>query len=205
MQSRLGKGCCFIFCLFVMCFMGASLHAQVAYYPLDGNAIDISGNALNGTAVGTTPSTNRFGAPQSALAFNGVSDLINCGASNIFSFQANFTLSAWVKLNGAQSGKYIVAKYNGASSPRSYGLACDDNSRIYGFVSSSTGSYVEASGGSALNDSKWHSLNFVYDNSFGIRLYVDGALVTSKAAAGYAPFNNSPIPFTIGGRLRNCS
>ena len=179
--------------------MGPSLRAEVAYYPLDANAIDLSGNALNGTVVGTTPSTNRFGAPQSALTFNGVSDYINCGASNIFCFQTNFTLSAWVKLNGAQPAKYVVAKYNGAASPRSYGLAFDGSSRIYGFVSSSTGSYVEASGGPSLNDSKWHSLNFVYDNSSGIQLYVDGALVTSRAAAGYAPFNNSPIPFTIGG------
>jgi hypothetical protein len=176
------------------------LDAQVAYYPLDGNAIDISGNGLNGTLVGATPSTNRFGILQTALTFNGVSDLINCGASNVFCFQTNFTLSAWIKMNGLQAGKYIVAKYNGSSAPRSYGFGSEINTgRVYGFVSSSTGSFVECAGGSTLNDSKWHSLNFVYDNSFGMRLYVDDALVASKAAAGYAPFNNSPIPLTIGG------
>lgn len=201
MYLRVSKGGCFVFLglALALCLTAIPLRAEVASYPLDGNANDVSGNGLHGTLIGTTPSTNRFGAPQSALTFNGVSDFINCGPSNQFCFQTNFTLSAWVKLNGPNPAKYIVAKYNGAGSAKSYGLACDDSSRIYGFVSGANGSFIAANGAATLDDSKWHSLSFVYDNAFGIRLYVDGALAASKAAVGYAPFDNSPIPFTIGG------
>jgi hypothetical protein len=177
-----------------------ALRAQVANYPLDGSAVDISGNGLDGTINGATSTTNRFGTTQSAFKFNGTSDFINCGNPSAFNFATNFTISAWVKLNGLQSAKYIVAKYNGTAGARSYGLATEfGTARAYAFVSSPAGgSYVASAGGASLNDAKWHSLNFVYDNAFGIYLYVDGAMVDSQAAAGYGPFTNS-LPFTIGG------
>jgi hypothetical protein len=178
---------------------GVPSEAAIANYPLDGNAVDISGNGLNGAVLGATPSTNRFGANQSAFSFNGTSDYINCGNPAAFNFADNFTISAWVKLNGLQLAKYIVAKYDGFSSPHSYGLATQDGTaQAYAFVSLPTGGFVAASGGASLNDSKWHSLNFVYDNAIGIRLYVDGALVASRAAIGSGPFTNS-LPLTIGG------
>jgi hypothetical protein len=186
---------------FALLQLGSPIFGQtaIANYPLDGNAFDISGNGLNGTIIGATPTTNRFGTTQSALNFNGTSDFINCGNPAAFNFASNFTISAWVKLNGSQLAKYIVAKYNGASGPRSFGLATDASAaRAYAFVSSPTGAFIEASGGTSLADSKWRSLNFVYDNAVGIRLYVDGALVASRAAIGYAPFTNS-FPLTIGG------
>jgi hypothetical protein len=172
----------------------------IANYPLDGNAVDISGSGLNGNVIGATPATNRFGASQSSMAFNGVNNVINCGNPTAFNFASNFTISAWVKLNGFQSAKYIVAKYNGSAGARSYGLATEvGTARAYAFVSTpSGGSYVECIGGAPLNDSKWHSLNFVYDNAVGIHLYVDGASVASSPAAGYGPFTNS-LPLTIGG------
>jgi hypothetical protein len=180
--------------------LSAFCQSPVANYPLDGTAVDISGNGFNGTVIGAIPSTNRFRASQSAFSFNGTTDFINCGNPAAFNFPSNFTISVWVKLNGLQSAKYIVAKYNGTAGPRSYGVATEfRTARAYAFVSTpSGGSYVECAGGPSLNDSKWHSLNFVYDNSIGIHLYVDGASVASSPAVGYGPFNNS-LPLTIGG------
>jgi hypothetical protein len=189
------------FALFAFFHFEPSIFGQsaVANYPLDGSAVDVSGNGFNGTINGATSSTNRFGTTQSALNFNGTSDFINSGNPAAFNFPSNFTISAWVKLNGSQLAKYVVAKYNGAGLPRSYGLATDAlSARAYAFVSSPTGTAVEALGGASLNDSKWHSLNFVYDNAVGIRLYVDGGVVASKAAVGYGPFTNN-MPLTIGG------
>lgn len=43
----------------------------VAHYELNGNALDSSGNGVNGTIVGTlTPVADRFGNPSGALAFD---------------------------------------------------------------------------------------------------------------------------------------
>lgn len=64
------------------CFSVISL-AQIptsglnAYWPLDGNANDYSGNANNGAVNGATPTTDRFGNPNRAYAFNGFSSRID--------------------------------------------------------------------------------------------------------------------------------
>ena len=41
----------------------------IAYYPLAGNANDVSGNGNNGTVFGATLTTNRFGDLNSAYSF----------------------------------------------------------------------------------------------------------------------------------------
>src|SRR3569832_500341 len=48
----------------------------VAYYPLDGNADDASGNAFNGFAMGTTPTTDHLGNGGGALQFDGATSYI---------------------------------------------------------------------------------------------------------------------------------
>ncbi len=48
----------------------------VAYYPLNGNANDVSGNGINGTVVSAVPATDRFGARDSCYSFNGSSAYI---------------------------------------------------------------------------------------------------------------------------------
>jgi hypothetical protein len=47
-----------------------------ADYPLDGNAIDVSGNGNTGTVSGPIPTTDRFGTPDHAMWFDGVDDRI---------------------------------------------------------------------------------------------------------------------------------
>jgi len=49
----------------------------VAYYPLNGNANDASGNNYNGRIVGATPCQDRFGKANSAFSFNGVDNYIS--------------------------------------------------------------------------------------------------------------------------------
>ena len=48
----------------------------VAHYPFSGNAVDYSGNGLNGTAFGATLSNDRFGNPNSAYFLDGIDDYI---------------------------------------------------------------------------------------------------------------------------------
>ena len=44
----------------------------VAYYPLDGNANDVTGNGHDGIAYNATPTQDRFGVADSAYRFNGI-------------------------------------------------------------------------------------------------------------------------------------
>lgn len=70
----------------------------VACYPFSGNANDLSGNNHHGTTIGPVLTTDRFGSPNSAYLYNGVSDYINLGSySNIIPSGDNFSLSVWIQ------------------------------------------------------------------------------------------------------------
>jgi len=67
----------------------------VAYYPFDGNANDESNNGHNGTQVNTVLTTDRFGATEKAILFNGTDAYINLGSN--FDFHGNFSISFYAK------------------------------------------------------------------------------------------------------------
>jgi hypothetical protein len=70
----------------------------VAYYPFNDNANDESGNGNNGTAMGATLTTDRFGNPNSAFVFDGTNDYIALDDhyANGNSL-AQFSVSVWYK------------------------------------------------------------------------------------------------------------
>lgn len=70
----------------------------VAHYPFNGNANDVSVNAINGTVVNATLTTDRDGNPNSAYYFNGTNAYIQLPYSNLYNFAPNdsFSISVWV-------------------------------------------------------------------------------------------------------------
>ncbi len=93
-----------------------STHAQsfltnglVAYYPFNGNANDASGNGNDGTVQGAALTTDRFGAPNSAYYFDGVSGGIKIPDTLLSPTVDGFTFSAWVGTdNGPYTGDYEI-------------------------------------------------------------------------------------------------
>jgi len=84
----------------------------VAYYPLDGNAYDASGNGYHGTVNGASPTADRFGIAARAYAFDGSNDYVALpGTENLNFKPGNFTLCAWVALTGYNADQVIVAKH----------------------------------------------------------------------------------------------
>jgi hypothetical protein len=67
----------------------------VAYYPLNGNANDASGNNHNGSVVGASPCKDRFGKANSAFSFNGVDNYISFKSVPLKKLD-NCSLSAWI-------------------------------------------------------------------------------------------------------------
>jgi hypothetical protein len=67
----------------------------VAYYPLNGNAHDASGNGKDGEVAGATPCPDRFGKASSAYSFNGVDNYIRFGEVPLNQVD-NWTISAWI-------------------------------------------------------------------------------------------------------------
>ncbi len=74
-----------------------ALQDLVGWWPLDGNANDMTGNNLNGIITGATPTTDRYGLANSAYSFDGVNDFIQIAHQNLLSIPGSFTISAWVR------------------------------------------------------------------------------------------------------------
>ena len=68
----------------------------VAYYPFNGNANDESGNENHGSVFGATLTSDRFGNPNSAYDFDGVSAYITTPLDINVSTIPELTMSAWV-------------------------------------------------------------------------------------------------------------
>ena len=167
----------------------------VAHYALNADAKDKSGNGFHGTLVGTTPIPDRFGKKDRALRFNGSSDYVDCGNRAEFNFSGNFTLSAWVQMDGVQFYQYVIAKYN-ISPAFSYGLGINGNADAYGFIGHE-GGYQDLAGGFSMGDGEWHAISLVYEAGVSLRLYMDGEIVAGTAVGLLPPFANS-TPLTIG-------
>ena len=84
----------------------------VAYYPLNGNANDESGNNLNGTVYGATLTTNRNGTSNKAYYFDGATSYIRILSNALLSLPT-FTISAWVNCerfdgSGGETGEILI-------------------------------------------------------------------------------------------------
>jgi len=67
----------------------------IAAYEFTGNADDVSGNGNNGVVNGATLTADRFGNPNSAYSFDGISDFVSIDAH--ISGYPEFTQLAWIE------------------------------------------------------------------------------------------------------------
>jgi len=83
----------------------------VGWWPFTGNANDLSVNANNGTLVGgTVLTTDRFGSLNSAYAFDGNADYIDCGNAPSVNITGSLTISAWIYASDLSTTRGIVTK-----------------------------------------------------------------------------------------------
>jgi len=74
----------------------------VAYFPFNGDANDVSGNGHNGTVVGATLTTNRFGYANQAYLLGGTNSYITVPLSSTV-FSNDFTASVWFKVQDLEN------------------------------------------------------------------------------------------------------
>lgn len=89
-----------ILVLFLAALSAEGASAQlVGYWPFSGNYNDQSGNGHHGINFGTAPTADRFGNPNSALLFNGITDYVMVPDHPDLRFASiqEFTISFWMK------------------------------------------------------------------------------------------------------------
>jgi len=147
----------------------------VAYYPFNGNVNDASGNNNHGFNYGATLSTDRFGNPNRAYIFDGLSNYIITPVNSGFTTQ--ISLCAWFKTSYDNFGGILCSR---TTSNVSNELTLDSSyGHPYFYLSDGIGANISKTDLSAsnlvVNDNIWHLLVGTYDGTT-LKIYVDGLL-----------------------------
>jgi hypothetical protein len=169
-----------------------------AYYLLNNNANDATGNGYHGTVTGATPIADRFGDPSSALSLDG-NDHIEIPSSPEANTYVDF--SAWVRLDeeGGRDGGYILCKGKYLV-PETYSIAVNDTTHIPQVNVHVGGNYYNAVGAAGLELGEWTHIRGVYDGvgpSAGLTLYVDGSIADSVPVSGALDQNSESLWFGV--------
>jgi glucose/arabinose dehydrogenase/PKD repeat protein len=171
----------------------------VAAYSFDAGSgttlADVTGKGHAGTLSG--PTWSAAGHSGGALSFDGVNDSVRINDANDLDLTSAMTFEAWVRptaLNGGVGGwRTVLFKERGGG--MAYGLyANDDGGRSAVHVD--IGGEQRTRGTSQLPLNAWTHLAATYDGAT-LRLYVNGAQVSSKAQTGAVPASTGPLK--IGG------
>ncbi len=151
----------------------AVLCMEVADYEFTGNTNDASSYNLTATDAGATLAPDRFGNPNSAYSFNGVSNYITCDTNNR-GITSEVTLSAWIQTTAANNGAFIVGKYHWQED-HGYNLVIANNKAEFEGRDGS-GSYQQTGlSKTTVNDGRWHLITGVVRNGTW-EIWVDGVL-----------------------------
>ena len=179
----------FLFCLYSINQIYAQIpnyvpaNGLVAYFPFNGNANDVSGNAHNGIINGNvTLTTDHFGNLNSSYKWQSSNfnsnDYINIGY--LYNDVTNkITISTWVLLDCSQPDQRII-------SSGEQGLICY---QVQGDLIQLKVSYDSAGGiwpsNQFINKTIWHHIVFTADATTGIsKFYIDGLLTDTIAGTG---------------------
>jgi hypothetical protein len=168
----------------------------IAYYPFNSSTADSSGLGNNGTAYNLQLVPDRFGNPNAAYHFNGVSSYIQVKDNAALRLNnTDFTFNVWAKIDTYSSsyGSVILGKRGpGDANGWLYGIhgyALPNNGATVGQTTFqvSGGNDPFAGGVKTINTNTWYMLTTTYSvKKQQISFYVNGVLDNT--------INNIPTP-----------
>ena len=180
----------------------------VGHYPFDGNANDLSTNAINGLIEpGVIDAADKNFNSKKALYFpnktgNGDGSGVLLNNNAIYNFSSSFSINLWFKYDGGTNiydYQFLVGK--GRDVQNSYGMSFIPSTKLFRFFHvKSTGNYYSAEVSlPGLNMSDWHNIAGVLDvNQNTISLFIDNNLVAAKTFSGMNVSLTNTNPVSIG-------
>ncbi len=164
----------------------------IALWTMDDNAanttvLDSGDNHFNGTAQRNTSAMTTSGRIDSALAFNGTTDQIDCGTNTALLPDA-WTVCAWVKC--ANVGTPTLLSFGGIRP--SIKLQNNNGGRPAILMASNNYRTFEPSAWTTLKDGQWHHVAFTLSGSAQSsiesgQMYLDGVAVSVAATVATGP------------------
>jgi uncharacterized protein (TIGR02145 family) len=152
----------------------------IAWYPLNGNAKDSSGNNNTGTVYGPVPTGDKNGVSAGAMYFDGKDDYISLPANS--KVGPDLTISAWVKVITIQTWARVIEFGNGPSN-NNIGLALSGTVSgvpSYFNYNTSTPDNVQWANAYFLSPNRWFHLAVTVSGKT-VTLYYNGMLAGSAA------------------------
>jgi hypothetical protein len=157
----------------------------IAFYPLNGDALDYSGNGYDGVPSNTVAGTDRFGFAGRALKFNGATSELSV-PDPIVQVWDDFTITLWFKLTDASltyqplvftPGPGLGLMYNDPTVPNAINWSVGNGMGPGWMVS------YQAGEKSDYEDGRWYQLVFQRDGDY-FRMFVDGQIDSEVLVVG---------------------
>ncbi len=187
----------------------------VAYYPLDGNTIDLSDNGLDADFCNAVPEVDRHGAEEGCYMFNGTDQYIEVADADALSIATTgqMSISVWIRPDvynfpNTEGNGYVHWLGKGENNAhewlmRMYNLSSERPNRISGYVFNlsgglGSGSYTEE----IIVTGDWIHLVLVYDYpANAIKIYKNAVLKDEDMFTDYEVIpENGLAPMRIGTR-----
>ncbi len=177
----------------------------MAYYPLNGNANDVSGNGNNGVVTGALLTTDRHGHPNSAYWFDGIDDKITIPSSPSLHPVNQLTISFWIWVDSLPEAYVAVLHKGGQIQPgwanREYAIYLKEHIESYYYFliysAGNGGGQHEVNSGVYLPH-QWLFFTAVYDRQHHVmKSYINGVL-NGEVNDSYTSFNMNNDGLTIG-------
>ncbi|MDQ3016809.1 MAG: T9SS type A sorting domain-containing protein [Bacteroidota bacterium] len=173
-----------------------TLHVEgdlIAWYPFTGNALDISGNALNGQVLGAKLTLDSLGTPASAYFFDGVNDHIRVTNQSILNFTDGITVSLFVSPGTIGDKERFIISHG--SWQNRWKLSITPENKIRWTLKNASGQVRDLDSETIINPALNYHVAATYNGRF-LMLYINGRLESFVAFTG--DINPSPVDLEIG-------
>jgi hypothetical protein len=169
----------------------------LTYYPFNGSAVDATGNGHDGAVMGATLTTNRFGQPQCAYAFDGTRSVIVVTNSNNLQPMGDFSVSVWAQIPVIPNNAFLVLMAKHDDRANDSGWIIDTAPLQFPFLFEAAPLFNGNCPQVSIPTNAWFQATFTYQISSQIcNFYINGILADSRVQ-NYNT-NSDPNPFTIG-------
>ncbi len=184
-----------IICLFLAsCLLGedeelgglAKDDSIIAYYPLNGDARDMSGNGHDGNNYGATPDNDHLGNAGKGMFFNGGSSYIEIPVEKSFSLSStDFTVSVWMNYSDVSVPRYIFQSFYDNIFSEFVVVLINSSSQPYMYLFDETYMLQYIFPAETLASGTWFHLAWVY-NGNSVKTYINGTVRSEFTVKSYS-------------------
>lgn len=166
------------------------VNSPIAYYPMDGDVKDYSGNGHNATANGVQLTTDERGQPNKAYHFTKGSNIVDVPNAASLNFQNQITLSCWLKLDAVPAESYVLS--HGSFQER-WKISVTPNQKIRWTIKTIL-STIDLDSSLPLQLNQFYHITAAY-TGYSMELYINGVLDSFLPETGLIHVATNDIAF----------